>query len=408
VQSDVDPAEVGFDAGRLCRIDRHFARYVDDGRLPGWQLLVTRRGVVVHASSYGHRDVAAGLPMTTDTLFRIYSMTKPVTTVAAMMLYEEGAFDLLDPLSAYLPAFAEPRVYVAGPPERPVTRPAMEPIRLWHLFTHTAGLTYGSSRTHPVDAIYRAAGFELDPPPELDLAACAAEWAGFPLLFDPGSAWNYSVATDILGRVVEVLAGMSLADFFRNRIFRPLGMTDTCFSVPESERSRLARLYVPSPGTGLAVPDDEVGNRVLAERACFSGGAGLVSTLGDYNRFARMLLGRGAAHGVRLLGSRTLDYLSRNHLPGGVDIASLGGPFVADARYGGVGHGLGISVMVDPVAYRTIASVGEIAWGGAASTAFWVDPVEEITAIFLTQLMPSGTYPLRTQFRQLVYSALID
>lgn len=408
LRPDIDPAEVGFDPDRLRRIDRHFAGYVDDGRLVGWQLVVTRRGSTVHAAAYGHRDVAAGLPMTPDTLFRIYSMTKPITAVAALMLYEQGAFDLTDPVSAYLPEFAEPRVYVAGPPEKPTTRPAAEPIRLWHLFTHTAGFTYGSNRTHPVDAMYRAAGFELDPPPEMDLAACTQVWAGLPLLFDPGTAWNYSVATDVLGRVVEVLTGMSLAEYFQRNIFRPLQMNDSGFSVASRDAGRLARLYSPSAATGVAVPDDDVGGRVLADRACFSGGAGLVATLPDYVRFTRLLLGRGEVDGVRLLGSRTVDYLGRNHLPGGSDIATFGGPFAAESRYAGVGHGLGVAVMVDPVAYRTMASVGEIAWGGAASTAFWVDPAEQISAVLLTQLMPSGTYPLRTEFRQLVYSALID
>lgn len=403
-----EPAEVGFDADRLRRLHDHLARYVTDGKLAGWQLLLTRRGRTVLAASCGHRDAAAGLPMTGDTLFRIYSMTKPITAVAAMMLYEEGAFDLTDPVAAFLPAYRHPQVYVGGPPEAPVTRPATEPIRLWHLFTHTAGLTYGSNRTHPVDAMYRAAGFELDPPPDLDLAACTDAWAGFPLLFDPGSAWNYSVATDVLGRIVEVVSGLPLDAFLQQRIFDPLGMSDTGFSVPAADRHRLARLYVPSAATGLAVPDDEVGDRVLGGRACLSGGAGLVCTLADYARFAGMLLGRGALDGVRILGTRTVDYLSRNHLPGGVDIATFGGSFVADSRFGGVGHGLGIAVMDNPMAYRTLCSTGEIAWGGAASTAFWVDPNEQITGIFLAQLMPSGTYPLRTQLRQLAYSALID
>lgn len=404
---DVDPAEVGFDPHRLSRLDRYFARYVDEGKLAGWALLVTRHGKAVHRSTCGYRDQETGAPMTADTLFRIYSMTKPITAVAALMLYEEGAFDLLDPLDAYLPAFADPRVYLGGPPERPITRAAAEPIRLWHLFTHTAGLTYGANRTSPVDAMYRAAGFDLDPPADRDLAACVREWAGLPLLFDPGTAWNYSVATDVLGRVVEVISGMSLAEFFRRRIFAPLGMADTGFSVPEAERDRLARLYVPSPETGLAIPDDEVGGRVLRARA-FSGGSGLVSTLGDYDSFTRLLLGRGAVDGVRLLGSRTVAYLGRNHLPGGVDVATFGAPFVVGSRYAGVGHGLGVAVLADPVQYRTMGSVGDLSWGGAASTAFWVDPVEDIAAVLLTQLLPSGTYPLRIALRQLVYSALVD
>ena len=408
LQPDVDPSHLGFDPLRLRRIDTHFGRYVDDGRLPGWQVAVGRRGRVAHVCTYGYRDRATGAPVEDDTLFRIYSMTKPITAVAALILYEEGAFDLTDPVSRFLPEFATPRVYLGGPPEKPVTRPASELIRIWHLFTHTAGLTYGSSRTHPVDALYREAGFEIYPPADLDLAGCCATWAGFPLLFDPGTAWNYSVATDVLGRLVEVISGTSLDSFIDQRICGPLDMADTGFAVPPSQQHRLARLYRPDAGSGLAVPDDVMGERALRGDACPSGGAGLISTLSDYWRFNELLLGRGAVDGVRLLGSRTVDYMARNHLPGGADIATLGGGCVVGSRYAGVGHGLGLAVLVDPVAYRTTGSVGELAWGGAASTAFWVDPVEGISVVFLTQLLPSGTHPLRTELRQLVYSALVD
>ena len=243
-----DPAEAGLDKERLARIDRHFARYVDDGRLPGWLLTVSRHGRSCTCRRCGAADMEAGLPVETGTLWRIYSMTKPVTSVAAMMLYEEGAFELTDPVSAFIPSFADVRVYAGGSDLKPVTVPATEPVRIWHLLTHTAGLTYGFHRCHTVDAIYRNAGFEWASPRGLDLAACCDAWAAMPLLFQPGTEWNYSVATDVLGRVVEVASGQSLDQFFADRILRPLGMADTAFQVAPEDLPRLAALYVGGPG----------------------------------------------------------------------------------------------------------------------------------------------------------------
>jgi CubicO group peptidase (beta-lactamase class C family) len=346
--------------------------------------------------------------VTPETRWRIYSMTKPVTSVAAMMLYEEGAFELTDPIHRWLPEFADMRVYVKGSAMRPLTVPATEPIRVWHLLTHTAGLTYGFHHLDPVDEMYRAAGFDVLSPEELDLAAACDAWAGLPLVFDPGSRFNYSVATDVLGRVVEVISGQPLDEFFRQRIFAPLGMDDTAFVVDPASRDRLAALYLPSPGSGRLVRSDVIGDVAVHGRTFLSGGGGLVSTAHDYHRFTSMLLGEGELDGVRLLGSRTVRYMGRNHLPGGQDLQSFGRPVFAEVRYDGMGFGLGFSVLQDPAAYRVPGSRGELAWGGMASTAFWVDPVERITVVFMTQLMPSSTYPLRTQLRQLVYSALVD
>ena len=221
LKAEVDPAEVGLDPARLRRIDRHFARYVDDGRLPGWLVAVSRQGRLAHVSCYGSRDIEAGLPVEADTLWRIYSMTKPITSVAAMMLYEEGAFELSDRVSTFIPAFANVRVYTGGSDQRQVTVPASEPVRIWHLLTHTAGLTYGFLRVHPVDALYRAAGFEWSVPRGMDLATACEAWAAMPLLFQPGTEWNYSVATDVLGRVIEVASGQRLDEFFSTRILEP-------------------------------------------------------------------------------------------------------------------------------------------------------------------------------------------
>ena len=403
----VEPAAVGLDAGQLARIDAHFRRYVDDGKLPGWSLLVSRRGQIAHLGTYGHRDVEAGLPIELDTLFRLYSMTKPITSVAAMMLYEEGAFELTDPVHRFLPAFADMRVFVGGSELRPQTVPAIEPIRIWHLLTHTAGLTYGFLRAHPVDAIYRAAGFEWGAPPGLDLAGAVDGWARMPLLFQPGSEWNYSIATDVVGRLVEVVSGQPLDEFLTDRILTPLGMRDTAFRTPEDRRDRLAALYTPDLRTGRATRNDAMGSEVLAP-TWLSGGGGLVSSLHDYHRFTQMLLGRGRLGDVRLLGDRTMRYMTRNHLPGGADLAVFGRPLFAETTFDGIGFGLGFSVTVDPAATKTLGSPGEFAWGGAASTVFWVDPVEELTVVFLTQLLPSSTYPIRSQLKQLVYAALVD
>jgi CubicO group peptidase (beta-lactamase class C family) len=403
-----DPAALGFDPARLARIDRHFDRYVQDGRLPGWLAVVARDGQVAHVGSSGLRDVEAGLPVEHDTLWRIYSMTKPVTSVAAMMLWEEGLFELKSPIAQWLPEFAEVRVFRQGTNLRAVTDPLLEPIRVWHLLTHTAGLTYGFHQAHPVDAMYRSAGFEWGAPQGPDLARCCELWAGLPLVHQPGAEWNYSVATDVLGRLVEVVSGMPLDRFLAERILGPLDMRDTGFAVPAAAAGRLAALYGPHPRTGRATRSDAMGAEALEPPTFLSGGGGLVSTAADYLRFARLVLGEGELDGVRLLGPRTVRLMAANHLPGGADLEAFGRPLFSETTFDGVGFGLGFSVVLDPVAGKVPASPGELAWGGAASTAFWVDPRERITALFFTQLLPSSTYPLRSQLRQLVMQALVD
>jgi CubicO group peptidase (beta-lactamase class C family) len=325
-----------------------------------------------------------------------------------MMLYEEGAFELKDPVSRFVPSFADTRVYRSGSALNPVTEPAVEPVRIWHLLSHTSGLTYGFHHAHPVDAMYRAAGYEWGTPPGTDLAGCCDAWAGIPLLFQPGSEWNYGVSTDVLGRVVEVASGQSLDTFMRERIFEPLGMTDTAFFADSTRADRLAKLYTVDPKTRRAVRLDAMGDAALREPAALSGGGGLVSTAGDYHRFTQMLLGDGELDGVRLLGTRTVEYMTRNHLPGGVDLEAFGRPLFAETTFAGMGFGLGFSVVDDPVANKVLSNEGEYAWGGAASTAFWVDPVDQITVLFMTQLLPSSTHPIRPQLKQLVYQSLVD
>jgi CubicO group peptidase (beta-lactamase class C family) len=407
---EADPAELGLDADRLDRIDRRLARYVDEGLLPGWLVTVSRHGRLAHVSWRGARDLEAGLPVEQDTLWRIYSMTKPITSVAAMMLYEEGAFELSDPVSAFIPSFADVRVYAGGSDLKPVTVPATEPMRIWHLLTHTSGLTYGFHRVHPADAMLRAAGFEWASPPGTDLARACDIWAGIPLLFQPGAEWNYSLATDVLGRVIEVASGQRLDEFFAARIFGPLGMSDTGFYAPAEDLGRLAALYTRG-ADGAAARIDVLGAAATKPQDMLSGGGGLVSTAGDYHRFAQMLLHRadspaGELDGVRLLSPRTVSYMAQNHLPGGADLETFGRPLFAETPFRGVGFGLGFAVVIDPVAGKVTSSAGELSWGGAASTAFWIDPAEELTVSFFTQLLPSSTYPIRSQLRQLVYQAL--
>jgi CubicO group peptidase (beta-lactamase class C family) len=408
---DVEPAEVGLDPGRLERLDRHFARYVDEGKLAGWLLTVARHGKLAYVATCGHRDAEAGVPAEPDTIWRLYSMTKPVTSVAAMMLYEEGAFRLTDPVSKFIPSFADMQVFVGGSDLRPLTVPATEPVRIWHLLTHTSGLTYGFHRNHPVDAIYRDRGFDMGSPPKADLAACCDQWSSLPLLFQPGAEWNYSVATDVLGRVVEVASGMGLDEFLESRIFGPLGMTDTGFWLTGPDRDRLAALYAVAADDRAARMDAAA--YVADHRPTFlSGGGGLVGTAADYHRFTSMLVTSpcspaGELDGARLLSPSTVAYMASNHLPGNADMETFGRPLAADSPWWGVGFGLGFAVVADPIPGRTVRSQGEFFWGGAASTSFFVDPVTGITGSFFTQLLPSSSRPIRPLLRQLIYQALV-
>jgi CubicO group peptidase (beta-lactamase class C family) len=408
IKVDAEPGEVGFDGDRLARIDRHFRRYVDDGLLPGWTIVVTRHGRVAHLSHHGRRDLDADLPVTDDTIWRIYSMTKPVTSVAAMMLYEQGALELTDPVSRFIPAFADARVYRAGPAQNAATVPVTEPVRIWHLLTHTSGLTYGFHHAHPVDEMYRARGYEYAAPPGVDLATACEAFAELPLVFQPGTEWNYGVSTDVLGRVVEVASGQSLDAFFADHVLGPLGMDETGWSVAEGDRERLATLYMADPRGGGLVRNRTLGDEAHRPPALLAGGGGLVSTAGDYHRFTQMLLRGGELDGVRLLGPRTLAYMTRNHLPGNADLDHFGRPIFAESSYAGVGFGLGFSTVVDAAAGKVLTNAGEYAWGGMASTAFYVDPAEDVTALFFTQFLPSSAYPIRTRLRALVNQAVVD
>ena len=403
---DVEPQEAGFDPERLGRLDRYLDGLVDSGRQRGSSIVVTRGGKIVHASHRGVRDHETNLPVEPDTIWRIYSMTKPITSVAAMMLYEEGALSLTDPVAKYIPCFGDLRVYRKGLAAAPVTAPAAEQMTVWNLLTHTSGLTYGFQFANPVDEAYRLAGFLLDPPENHDLASACEAFASLPLLFEPGAEWNYSHSTDVLGRVVEVASGQSLDEFFAQRILGPLGMTDTGFSVAESEMRRLSALYFHDPESGTAVPSP-IADHISTQRPGFlAGGHGLVSTAADYHRFTQMLLRRGELDGVRLLAPRTVDFMTTNQLPNNATLTEFGRPLVDLVCNEGYGFGLGLSPLVDPVAARTLSPAGEYRWEGAAGTAFWIDPENEVTVLFFMQSL-FGPDDHWLAMRRLVYQALV-
>lgn len=407
IQPEVDPADVGLDATRLARLARHFDGHVAAGRLPGWLCAVSRGAQVAWVGAGGLRHVDRGLPVEADTVWRIYSMTKPVVSVAAMMLHEEGHFDLNDEVSRWLPSFAAPRVYVEGPPDAPVTRPASEPIRVWHLLTHTSGLTYGFQRRHPVDAIYRADGFDFGQQRGLDLATAMEMLARYPLVFDPGSGWNYSLSTDVVGRLVELWSGMPLDEFLRRRIFEPLKMVDTGFACEGEAVERLAELYVYAAGDGFR-HGGALSDAARHLPRYLSGGGGLLSTAADYQRFCSMLLGAGELDGSRLVAPSTLALMGCNFLPGDRDLLEFAVDSFSELSMAGMGFGLGFACVLDRAQLRLPTTEGTLSWGGAASTTFWVDPNEELSCVFFTQLLPSSSYPLRRELQRLTYQALLD
>ncbi len=402
----VTPEEVGLSATRLARVSGWMRHWVDSGKLPGVTVCVMRRGELAFAESYGKADVERNRPQRPDTIFRIYSMTKPLTSTAIMMLYEEGRFQLDDPISRFIPAFANPRVYAGGSRGKIDTTPAEREITFRDLLTHTSGLTYGFMESNPVDALYRGkdgVDFQMA---KTSLKEVVEKLATFPLIAQPGKAWNYSVATDVLGYLVEVISGQPFEKYLVEKVIRPLGMVDTDFHVPKEKHDRFAANYQAGADGKLELIDDPGKSRYLAPRTVNSGGGGLVSTASDYLRFCRFMLNKGELDGVRLLGRKTVELMTMNHLNG--DMADMGTPRFSESTYTGIGFGLGFSVMIDPAKAYIAGTPGEFAWGGAASTAFWIDPAEDMAVVLLTQLMPSSTYPIRRELRVLTYQAIVD
>lgn len=406
LRQEIDPGEAGLDPKVLSRLDRHFAHQVDAGRLPGYLVAISRGGRVAHVTTHGHRDIAAGLPVESDTLYRIYSMTKPVTTVAALLLVEEGRLSLDDPVGRHLPAFAHPRVYVDGSGDGITTRPADGPILIRHLLTHTAGLTFAFYHSHPVDALYRAAGLESSVPPGANLAETIDVYASLPLQFEPGTQWNYSVATNVLGRVIEVVSGQPLDVFLAERIFGPLGMTDAGFCVTDEQDRRLSELYGETGDGGI----EPIPGLPLHGRPRFlSGSGGMVASAHDVHRFTELLRRRGELDGTRLLTADSVDLMTSNHLPGGVDMRTFGSrPAHDEPGNEGVGFGLGVSVVIDPARTKAATGLGMYGWSGVATTTFWVDPSRDLTVQFLTQVRPRTSHTLFQDLKRLVHEAVAD
>ena len=392
------------DSKRLDRISSAMESFVKDNQLPGILTLVQRHGAVVQFGKYGLMDIEASKPMQEDALFRIYSMTKPIVCVALMMLFEEGGFSLKDPVSKLIPAFKKTKVYSEAGVLGPKLVDQDPEMTLYHLLTHTSGLSYGWFFDSPVEDLYRRIApsvFQRNQP----LAETIERIAELPLLFQPGSQWRYSVANDVLGYAIQGIADMPLADFLQERIFKPLGMIDTGFSVPAEKRSRLAQIYTSAAlYNPIAIKPELVGmiGDVTTPTICPAGGAGLVSTLADYLAFCNCLLNQGKYDGGILIGRKTLAWMTANHLP------QSWMPIKSGLDYMDHGYGLGFRVTTSLGEKRELSSVGEYGWGGAAQTYFWIDPAEDFIGLMMTQHMPLMPYPVQERFRTLAYQAIVN
>ena len=395
----VTPEEAGFSSTRLSRINAAMQRHVDQGKLAGIVSMLARRGNIVHFEKVGMMDIEANKPMEFDTIFRICSMTKPITSVAVMMLYEEARFHLSDPISRFIPGFADVKVFVRKTESGLELADLEREITIRDLLTHTAGLSYGFEEDSYVDSLYQKrvwAQGKRDPQVTLEEAIEAL--THIPLVHQPGTHYQYSMATDVLGYLVQVVSGMPFADFLKQRIFEPLGMVDTGFHVPESEIGRFAATYSPSEDGGLAVFDAPATSWFATLAGIASGGGGLVSTTADYMRFAQMLLNQGEYEGVRLMGRKTVELMTTDHLPAHLDVFDDGS----------LGFGLGVGVLRNLGQSQALGSVGTYGWGGAAGTDCWIDPKEEMIGLPMIQHMLGDAPPIHRDFRTLAYQALVD
>jgi CubicO group peptidase (beta-lactamase class C family) len=400
------PQSLGFSSARLARIERFLKeQYIETGRLAGTLLAITRHGEPVYSSVAGLADRERSVPMREDTLFRIYSMTKPLTSVAFMMLVEEGRVALEDPVHRFIPSWRDLGVFVAGVPGAFQTKRPVAPMRIIDLLRHTSGLTYGFQARSNVDAAYRKESIGAVEG-DVSLERMIELLARTPLEFSPGEAWNYSVSTDVLGYLVGAISGQPFDAFLRERILEPLEMTDTEFFVPADNHARFAACYALDKSGRLVLQDDPATSRFLAPPRFVSGGGGLVGTAADYLKFCHMLLNGGSANGNCFLAPMTIRLMTMNHLPGGRELIEMSRSLFSEAAYAGLGFGLGFAVVLDRAKTLTAGNVGEYFWGGAASTAFWIDPADDVAVVFMTQFMPSTLYPIRRELRTLVYAAL--
>ena len=405
---EVDPEGAGFDARRLERLTEHFGtRYVTNGKIPGCQLVVTRGADrVAYWRSLGDMDRERSKPVADDTIWRIYSMTKPIASLALMQLYEQGAFQLTDPVDRYIGEWRGLRVGELQADGSLHLVDQVRPMTILDALTHMTGLPGSLVPGHPTDDRFAA---EVHAARHgLTLEGVCTLLADFPLKFQPGTGWNYGLSTDVCARLVEILSGAAFDEYLRANVFEPLGMVDTDFFVRPDAVDRFAACYRYRRGDRPELMDDPVQSTYLRKRSYLSGAGGLVSTTADYLRFCQMLLGRGELHGRRLIGRKTLELMTCNHLPGGRDLNELAIGGFGEAGFSGAGFGLGFAIGQGPAATTVAGSAGEYYWGGAASTAFWIDPVEDLAVVFMTQLLPSFSYPFRAQLRALVYQALAD
>ena len=401
----------GFDLNRLNRVVDLCNRYVEESKIPCAQVQVAHGGTVVRRHTTGMADIESAAPLMDDAIFRIYSMTKPITSIALMQLYEQGKFLLEDPVEKFLPSYKNPVVLLGGSLFKPELRPAETVMTIRDLLTHTSGLTYGFHFQNNLDQMYRDK--KLGGPltggegrADASLEEAIDIMGGLPLLFDPGTAWNYSMSTDVCGRLIEVIGDCNFDDYLEENIFSPLGMIDTGFLVPQDKIHRFTSTYILNESGALEVTDPAQNSPYQKERLFLSGGGGLVSTTDDYQRFVDMLSNEGAADGNQIIGRRTLELMTMNHLPQGKLLNEVGRSTFSETALAGMGFGLGFSVLMDPAANAGLGTIGEFAWGGAASTRFWVDPVEKVSCIFMTQFMPSGYYPIRRELTTSVYQAI--
>jgi CubicO group peptidase (beta-lactamase class C family) len=411
------PEEVGFSPSRLARLDEVMKRrYVDSGHLPGVLTMIYRRGKLVHTSMSGQIDLERGKPMREDAVFRIYSMSKPITAVALMMLAEEGLIGLDDNVATHIPSWKDLGVYATGLPSIAttaaptfLTTPPARPMKVVDLVTHTSGLTYGFLNRTSVDRAYRRARI-AEPGAEGGLDAMIEQLATLPLEFSPGTQWNYSVSIDVMGYLVQKLSGMSFGEFLRTRLFEPLGMTDSGFWCPSEKIDRFASCYMPRAGGGLQTQDDAGKSTYAAPPNLESGGGGMISTAHDYLRFCAMMLNGGTLDGVQILSPKTVALFSLNHLPDNKELADMApaGNF-SESGYSGIGFSIGCGVNINVAKTRLPGTLGEFFWGGAAATAFWIDPKEELAVVFMTQVIGSEVrLTLRRDLRTLVYSAMTE
>ena len=415
IKGEKNRIDLGFDANRLDYIPEYFSSYLDQKRIPNFMCLVARHGEVAHYSHQGFKNIETKEKINEDSIFRIYSMTKPLTSVAIMMLYEKGMIRLEHELSRYLPEFKNTEVWDGGTVDNYKTRPSKDPILIRDLLTHTSGLSYGFMEGHPGSALYKKHGIEnhidVETKEEMNLETFTQKLSSLPLLFDPGKKWHYSCATDVLGRVVEVISGQTLDDFLKKNIFDPLDMVDTSFTVEEKNLHRFSDCYqalISKKDKKMKLSHKAGEDEYSKARNFLSGGGGLCSTISDYANFCQMLLNRGKFQDKQLLSPTTVGFMTQNHLPDSKTLGQMGESSFSEIRFDGAGFGLGFSVIVDPVTAAMPVTYGSFSWGGMASTFFWIDPEQDLFTILLTQLIPSGRYPLRPQAQSLVYSAIIE